>query len=52
MKECPADKESEEQVGVFTFSYDQIQKKCHHFLAAETDGEKLRQDILLKILKF
>ena len=40
VKECPADKESEEQVGVFTFSYDQIQKKCHHFLAAETDGEK------------
>ena len=40
MKECPADKEAEEQVGVFTFSYDQIQKKCHHFLAAETDGEK------------
>ena len=41
VKECPADKESEEQVGVFTFSYDQIQKKCHHFLAAETDGEKI-----------
>ena len=40
VNESPADKESEEQVGVFTISYDQIQKKCHHFLAAETDGEK------------
>lgn len=40
VKECPADKEAEAEIGVFTFSYAEIQEKCRYFLAAETDGEK------------
>jgi len=39
-KECPADKEAKDEIGVFIFSYAEIQKKCRNFLAAETDGEK------------
>ncbi len=48
VKECPADKESEEQVGVFTFSYDQIQKNVIIFWRQRQTEKKLRQDILFK----
>lgn len=36
-KECPADKESPEEIHIFTFSYSQIQEKCREFLVAESD---------------
>lgn len=38
-KECPSDKEADEEIQTLTFSYEQIQKKCRDFLVA-ADGEK------------
>lgn len=40
VRECPADKESEAEVQVFTLSCSEIQEKCRDFLVAAADGEQ------------
>lgn len=40
VRECPLDKEADEEIQTFTFSYVDIQKLCRDFLVAEQDGEK------------
>lgn len=40
VRECPADKEAEAEVQVFTFSYSEIQEMCRDFLVAAADGEQ------------
>lgn len=42
-KECPADKEAEDEIQAETFEYREIQKKCKAFLVAveEKDAEKV-----------
>lgn len=43
VRECPLDKEAADEIGTFTFSYEEIQRLCRDFLVAETDGEKAAQ---------
>ncbi len=43
VRECAADKEAENEVQVFTFSYCEIQELCRDFLVAAADGEKAEQ---------
>lgn len=43
VRECPLDKEADEEIQTFTFSYVDIQKLCRDFLVAEQDGEKAAQ---------
>lgn len=40
VRECPLDKEADNEIQSFTFSYDEIQNLCREFLVAEEDGEK------------
>lgn len=40
MKECPLDKEAEDEIHIYTFSYEEIQKLCRDFLVAEEGEEK------------
>lgn len=40
VRECPDDKEADNEIQVFTFSYDEIQEACRDFLVAAADGEQ------------
>ena len=43
VRECPLDKEADDEIGTFSYSYTEIQKLCRDFLVAEEDGEKAAQ---------
>lgn len=43
VRECPADKEADEEIQVFSFTYKQIQELCRDFLVAAADGEQAEQ---------
>lgn len=43
VRECPLDKEADDEIQTFTFSYVEIQTLCRDFLVAEEDGEKAAQ---------
>lgn len=43
VRECPLDKEAEDEIQVFHFSFDEIQKLCRDFLVAAEDNEKAEQ---------
>lgn len=40
VRECPADKEADNEIQVFTFTFDEIQEACRDFLVAAADGEQ------------
>lgn len=40
VKECPLDKEAEDEIHSYTFSYEEIQKLCRDFLVAEEGAEQ------------
>ena len=40
VRECPDDKEADNEIQVFTFTYAQIQEACRDFLVAAADGEQ------------
>ena len=40
VRECPDDKEADNEIQVFTFSCDEIQAACRDFLVAAADGEQ------------
>lgn len=40
VRECPLDKEAEDEIQVFTFTYERIQEECRDFLVAAADGEQ------------
>lgn len=40
VKECPLDKEADDEIQTFTFSYTEIQSLCRDFLVAEEDENK------------
>ena len=42
-KECPLDKEAEDEMHIYTFSYEEIQKLCRDFLVAEEGEEKAEE---------
>lgn len=39
-KDCPLDKEADEEIQVYTFTYKEIQQLCRDFLTAAEDGQK------------
>ena len=41
--ECPLDKEADDEIQTFTFSYTEIQSLCRDFLVAEEDEDKAAQ---------
>ncbi|HIZ82245.1 MAG TPA: SpoIID/LytB domain-containing protein [Candidatus Mediterraneibacter pullistercoris] len=43
LRECPLDKEADNEIRTFRFSYDEIQDLCRDFLVAAEDGEKAAQ---------
>lgn len=43
VRECPLDKEADDEIQTFTFSYTEIQSLCRDFLVAEEDGDKAAQ---------
>ena len=42
-KECPLDKEADDEIQVFTYHYAEIQELCRDFLVAEDEKEQLRR---------
>lgn len=40
VRECPDDKEADNEIQVFTFSYEEIQAACRDFLVVADDGEQ------------
>ena len=42
-KECPLDKEAEDEIQVFSFGYSEIQEKCRDFLVAAEGEDEARQ---------
>lgn len=40
VRECPEDKEADDEVQTFSFSYEDIQRLCREFLVAEESGDK------------
>lgn len=42
-KECPLDKQAEDEIQAQTFRYDEIQELCRDFLVAEEEKEKAEQ---------
>lgn len=40
VRECPDDKDADNEIQVFTFSYEEIQASCRDFLVAAADGEQ------------
>lgn len=40
VRDCPLDKEADDEIQSFTFPYAEIQNLCRDFLVAEQDGEK------------
>lgn len=40
VRECPLDKEADDEIQTFTFSYTEIQSLCRDFLVAEEDEDK------------
>ena len=40
VRECPDDKAADNEIQVFTFSYEEIQAACRDFLVAADDGEQ------------
>ena len=43
VKECPLDKEADDEIGMFSFSYDEIQECCREFLVAAAGEEEARK---------
>lgn len=43
VRECPLDKEADDEIQTFTFSYTEIQSLCRDFLVAEENGDKAAQ---------
>lgn len=43
LRECPLDKEADNEIRTFRFSYAEIQDLCRDFLVAAEDGEKAAQ---------
>ena len=43
VKECPLDKEADDESGMFSFSYDEIQECCREFLVAAAGEEEARK---------
>lgn len=43
VRECPDDKEADNEIQVFTFSYEEIQAACRDFLVAADDGEQAKK---------
>lgn len=43
VKDCPDDKEADNEIQVFTFSCEKIQEACRDFLVAEENDEKAKQ---------
>ena len=43
VRECPLDKEADDEIQTFTFSYTEIQSLCRDFLVAEEDENKAAQ---------
>lgn len=39
-RDCPDDKEADDEIRVFSFTYPEIQEACRDFLVAETDDDK------------
>lgn len=40
VRECPGDKEAEDEIQVFSFTYEEIQELCRDFLVAASDGDQ------------
>ncbi len=43
VKECPLDKEADDEIGMFSFSYDEIQECCREFLVAAAGEEEAQK---------
>lgn len=43
VKECPSDKEADDEIGMFSFSYDEIQEECRDFLVAAAGEEEAKK---------
>lgn len=43
VKECPLDKEADDEIHIYTFDYDEVQRMCRDFLVAEEGEEKAEQ---------
>lgn len=43
VRECPLDKEAEDEIQVFSFDYSEIQEKCRDFLVAAAGEEEAQQ---------
>ena len=43
VRECPLDKEADDEIQTFTFPYTEIQSLCRDFLVAEEDEDKAAQ---------
>ncbi len=43
VKECPLDKEADDEIGRFSFSYDEIQEECRDFLVAAAGEEEAQK---------
>lgn len=43
VRECPCDKEADDEIGVFSFGYDEIQERCRDFLVAAAGEEEARE---------
>ena len=48
LRECPLDKEADNEIRTFRFSYDEIQDLCRDFLVAAEDGEKAAQGYIFE----
>ena len=40
VRECPLDKEAEDEIQIFSFTYEEIQELCRDFLVAASDGDQ------------
>ena len=51
VRECPLDKESDDEIQVFTFTYDEIQMLCRDFLVAAPDNEQAKAGVSFEDLE-
>ena len=48
VRECPLDKDADDEIQSFIFTYAEIQNLCRDFLVAEEDGEKAAEGYTFK----
>ena len=51
VRECPLDKEADDEIQVFTFTYDEIQMLCRDFLVAAPDNEQAQAGVSFEDLE-